>query len=512
MVKQGQTMSRFAEARQRPLPPAHCPPPTAHSPLPTPCRPLPPGRHGFTLLEVILTLLLTSLVLAALSMAISTQLRAVDRGRRHVEQAQLARALLQRIAGDVRSAVRYDPLDIKKLVPKLATQSLEDMAAQAGFGEMDFSDVEDEDASVAETTAPPPIPGIYGTRYELQVDVSRLPRIDQFQSSLVPTADGGSLLDRTSDVKTIAYYCVRPELTAVAQAVGGLMQTGLVRRELDRAVTSFAADQGMLGDMERGLEPIAPEVMAVEFEYFDGQEWLEEWDSDALGGLPVAIRVAIALDPRAPAAQTASAPGPFDAVATEEFEPVVYRMLVHLPASAPMQGSGGELLEEGTEEGTGQPQEAQQAASAKDASATGLSGSGDTSGASAGSFGGAAGRSGRFGGAGGGEGGRQGGRGGAAGAGGRGGGQRGRGGPGAGGSGRTPGARGGGFNPAGLPGSRGGGLNPGGSGGIPGLRGGLPGGAGLGSGGRGTGVNLGGLLGGQGGTSGGGASQGGGKQ
>ena len=43
-------------------------------------------------------------------------------------------------------------------------------------------------------------------------------------------------------------------------------------------------------------EVIALEVMALEFRYFDGQQWLSAWDSEELGGLPMAIEVAIAVE------------------------------------------------------------------------------------------------------------------------------------------------------------------------------------------------------------------------
>ena len=311
--------------------------------------------RGFTLMEVILAMALSSLVLFAMMTAIHTHLRLVDKGRSHVEEAQLARALLQRIASDIRGAVRYDPLDIKKLVPELAPESLQTLAEEAGFKDMDFSDVEEEGSSKppSESAAPQLVPGLYGNRYELQVDVSRLPRIDQFQRALVPA--GSRLVDRLSDVKTVAYYVIRPETNAVAYASGtATNRRGLVRRELDRAVTSWAADQGELWEMETELEPIAPEVMAIEFLYFDGEEWFEEWDSDALGGLPVAVQIGIAIEPAGRRGLPADQRSLVGVGPTEAAPPVLYRLLVHLPASAPMtgewMGESGEESEEGTEE------------------------------------------------------------------------------------------------------------------------------------------------------------------
>jgi hypothetical protein len=336
-----------------------------------------PPRSGMTLLEVILALALSLLVLWGLSMAIDSHLRVVDRSRRHVEQALLARSLLHRIADDIRSTIRYDPQNIRVLVPQLTTQSLEDLAAQAGLGQMDFSDIEDPEATAAETTEPPPVPGIYGNRYELYIDLSRLPRLDQFQYELVAT-EGSPILDRTSEVKRVAYYVVRPEITAVAEAAAALSQSGLVRWELDRATSLLAAEEGTLTDIERQVEPLAPEVLGIEFEYFDGQQWLEEWDSQAMGGLPVAIRIALALAPEEPTSGSGLW-GMFSGNSAGPAEPVIYRMLVHLPASAPMQDTSTlesllETMETEQSEGTEQPQQAKQAATASqlgDGSSTG---------------------------------------------------------------------------------------------------------------------------------------------
>jgi prepilin-type N-terminal cleavage/methylation domain-containing protein len=305
------------------------------------------GRRGFTLVEVMSALSLAGLVLLLLAMAIDTQLRVADKGRVNVEEAQLARALLRRIADDVRGAVRYDPLDVAKLVPQLSTESLGDETAQtesgteaagATSGGSGDSETEDEDS---ETSTTPLVPGIYGDRYELQVDVSRLPRIDQFERSLVSGSSLGRS-DRVSDVKTVAYFVVRSESNALAYAEGMANRSGLVRCEMDRAVTSWAASAGTLEEMAADLEPIAPEVLAVEFEYFDGQEWFDEWDSDALGSLPVAVRIGIALDPAHRRNGGRGAPES----AENEIEPVVYRMLVHLTASAPMENRATDDAEE----------------------------------------------------------------------------------------------------------------------------------------------------------------------
>ncbi|MCE9605977.1 MAG: GspJ family type II secretion system protein [Planctomycetia bacterium] len=64
-------------------------------------------RHGYTLLEVFLVLVITGVLIAAIASALNIHLRVAEVGRAEVEQAQLARALLRRIADDLRGAVPH---------------------------------------------------------------------------------------------------------------------------------------------------------------------------------------------------------------------------------------------------------------------------------------------------------------------------------------------------------------------------------------------------------------------
>jgi hypothetical protein len=166
------------------------------------------------------------------------------------------------------------------------------------------------------------------------VDVSRLPRLDQLSSD-VTQSPGSGTLDRVSDLKTVTYYVIPPQSGQLATSPQGTtVRTGLVRRELDRAVTAHAAELGTLDLMDAQVEPLAPEVVAVEFAYFDGLEWLDYWDSQELGGLPWAIQITLLIAPSTnpsgaavpwnDASQTTSADG----------QPLLqYRHVVYLPAA-----------------------------------------------------------------------------------------------------------------------------------------------------------------------------------
>jgi len=311
---------------------------------------------AFTLLEVILALSLASLLLLAVGVAVDFHLRLLDTGRADVEESQLARALLGRIAEDLRSAVPYDPIDAEKLLEglELPTEGLDELAEEAGLeaGE-EIEDAEDELANLGDAAQTPSVPGLYGDMYSLRVDTSRLPRPDQYGGMLVETG-GAPAVDVVSDVKTVVYY-VEGDLLARTAAASGVSQgqSGLYRRESDRATTAYAEQHGLLANLDEQLSPIAPEVASIEFLYFDGAEVCEEWDSIERGGLPMAVQITLKIIPARyrQAMNTASQFAAQQPAVIPDEELLTYSLLVHLPAAQP---TFEQPTEEGTEEESGE--------------------------------------------------------------------------------------------------------------------------------------------------------------
>jgi prepilin-type N-terminal cleavage/methylation domain-containing protein len=91
----------------------------------------PNTRHAFTLLEVLLAIAISVLVMAIVGTAMFFQLQVVDSSRAEVEKAQLARALMQNIADDLRNVVRYEPQDVSSLALGGLTQDAAAAAAGA---------------------------------------------------------------------------------------------------------------------------------------------------------------------------------------------------------------------------------------------------------------------------------------------------------------------------------------------------------------------------------------------
>ena len=323
-------------------------------------------QHGFTLLEVVLALALSIIVLFAISMAIYLHLSVLDRRRGKIERVQLARNILQLMAKDIRSAVQYKPVDVSQLEQMMAGADLNSLlgseaagAALESAGGMDtggtgsIADLEalangqapagmttpdltglgmggEDTASAAEdisgSVSPPTEPGIYGNESELMVDTSKLPRKDQYNpllaSSMVASAD------IPSDVKTVAYYLQQGAAEADVQGdpfATGDSENGLVRREVARAVARYASDNGSSLEGLGKVDLIAPEVTSLSFRYFDGTDWLTEWDSETTGSLPFAIEITLGLTPE----QDENRISLFASQADTEEE--LFRLVVHIP-------------------------------------------------------------------------------------------------------------------------------------------------------------------------------------
>ncbi len=302
---------------------------------------LPPSSppSGFTLLEVLLTLGLSFLLLVVVALAIDLHLRLLNTGRAEVEQAQLARAILRHIAQDLHNAVQYNapPSSTSSgsggssssgggsassggsgsgssggggasgsgLGGTGSTSSTSGTQSTGGASQLGGGSSSDDSASssgqsgsrtsnLADATSLPPVPGLYGNANELQVDVSRLPRLDQMQAILSPDTSTTSTLTQSamSDVKTVLYFLANSAGGGSTLSASG---SGLYRREMDRAVASYSSSQGQLLEDPSNQEALAPEVVDLEFQYYDGNEWVSEWDSTENNGLPLAVEISLTI-------------------------------------------------------------------------------------------------------------------------------------------------------------------------------------------------------------------------
>ncbi len=312
-------------------------------------------NRGLTLLELLLALALTSLIMAVIAMSLDIYMRTLDRRQAIIEESQLARAILQQIANDLRSAVQVQTGDVEEGLAGLDGIDLAggvgdllggDIAGDLlGGGDTGLEDLlMEEDMAVTDDLAtsmiPPAVPGLYGNQYQLQMDISRLPRVEEYQR-LMNLEDNFALTDIPSDVKTITYYVQGQDMVSMESMAEELdvveddirLINGLVRRNMDRAVTQFAADNGNTDALLNTGDVIAPEVVSIEFQYWDGLLWLPEWDSEVEESLPVAVEIRLYLK-SARNNQSSSMLSAFsmgDDMDELETGTTMYRLVVRLP-------------------------------------------------------------------------------------------------------------------------------------------------------------------------------------
>ena len=391
---------------------------------------------GFTLLELLLALALTAVVSILIGGLVQLFLVNETRGRDTVRQAQMARAILNMIAEDVRTTVRYYPYDTSGLDQMLGnalnnaaggalggltgspatggasagagagagatggaatggsqnaapsgtnpTGSTGSTARQSGNTSGGTSGAGTRtaggatgggatagggmagggmagagmagagmagDSSGTAATGPATIPpGIFGSASSIEIDVSRLPRPDEYviQPGAMST---GSLGDMPSDIKTVGYYVQAPRGDGVQDPLARLtsqiatsssgstagLSGGLVRRSLDRAVTQYAYEIGSTTQLMRTGEIIAPEVLGIDFSYFGPEGWQTQWDSSTMG-LPSVVKVTIAMQRESAARTNPMSPGislsSLNSSMMQEYGIQLYSMNILIPGAA----------------------------------------------------------------------------------------------------------------------------------------------------------------------------------
>ena len=180
--------------------------------------------------------------------------------------------------------------------------------------------------------------GVYGNQYDLQVDVSRLPRIDRMDSLTgTITPDGiAAAGDPPSDVKMVSYYisttaAAAAPISGTTNVVAPMPSGGLVRRQVDRSIVNYGTLYGGSTDAGTREQVLAPEATALEFRYYDGTEWLTSWSSSDRGAVPVAIEIMLTLR----AADAAPVGSTLLLASPGVLQEQTYRLIVHLPAGEP---------------------------------------------------------------------------------------------------------------------------------------------------------------------------------
>lgn len=271
-----------------------------------------PIRRGFTLLEVLLALGLSVILLTAVYSAMDLYWSYSTAGQIEVERSQLARTLLKMMASDIRSVVYREDVPASE-----TTESEGSTESEEGL-----TDDETESGTTmledpAEAYATQDV-GVFGDSTTLVLHIDKPVR----NTDYAPATDDLGLM-QDSDLQSVSWFLAGSG-TGTLQSMGDLQ--GLARLRGDRSVIGLADEQGDLASLGALTQVLAAEVNFLEFQYFDGLEWLPDWDSVANGGLPLAIGITIGFAPP-PATNALFQRAPSTSTET-------YRLVVALPLAA----------------------------------------------------------------------------------------------------------------------------------------------------------------------------------
>jgi hypothetical protein len=277
---------------------------------------------------VLLAVGISVLAMAAVYAALGIHLRFIDAGDADVLRAQLARAVLGRIAADVRATVFYGNVAGESSAAETEAESPDEAGSQA-----DDSATAPEASSADADEGPTDESGLFGGRNVLALYVDRA-GLNHGSST-----DGSGVRASTHGLQLVSYY------PGPAAASDESSAPGLVRHEADPMVTRVEDLDFESDGLPEGAQVMAPEAALLEFRYFDGFEWFDSWDSTYFGELPRAVEIAVGftLTTTSTAQAQALEKERMAAQATGRVWPPVYRMVVALPmAEQPASIGSGE--------------------------------------------------------------------------------------------------------------------------------------------------------------------------
>lgn len=244
-------------------------------------------RGGFTLIEFLIALGLSTLLMAAIGSTLYLLNRSSDVGRQAVSEARLVRALFRVIETDLRSVAFTEP-DLS---------ADEDLYADETGSSSSGSSTSDDDSIVIEDTDVTQSAtsfGIYGEPTFLQFTAS---------TPIIPTGETVDATDFfTNDTPSEEDELAKRSRVVISYFLGGaatnssststsstVSEPGLVR-----LVEQAESDDALSVTLEEKL--LSGEVTGLAFRYFDGVAWTETWDSTEFASLPAAIEIVIGLE------------------------------------------------------------------------------------------------------------------------------------------------------------------------------------------------------------------------
>lgn len=282
---------------------------SARPPRPSLCsgrailKPARRNRAGFTLIEVLLVTILSAVLMVGLWSLFGTYNRLFESGPKRTERSQLLRALKQQLTDDLHAVIQ---------IPQIP----ENRTGTMTFGTVKSSatPVEADDSTTATATfsvtpashSSLPRFGLIGSRQSLKLYVLQtVPGTEGITPSIADSSEMiTDAIPAAPELRSILYTFSEPRVMRLGDREA---PPGLIRRELDWQTASAeselseangdALDEPILTNVSP--EELAadnsiawiPEVTDIQFRYYDGGQWVDDWDSLQRKSLPSAVEV-----------------------------------------------------------------------------------------------------------------------------------------------------------------------------------------------------------------------------
>jgi len=212
----------------------------------------PPKAAGFTLIELMLAITIVVLVLGSISAALVTATKALTVGTESIELFQTSRAGMNRIVRDLRASLSPNSMPYEEQMQ----EELEELYQDPYYAE-------EPDEETLQIT-------FRGSANEVEI-VKREELIEEDG----PSMDLREIRYRLGEENTVVKEIYRSLLTARLEDT--LIQRLLFRYGED-AYIPFNETMGFIEDPKPQI--LCDGVEAIDFHYFDGYEWLRNWDSE----------------------------------------------------------------------------------------------------------------------------------------------------------------------------------------------------------------------------------------
>jgi prepilin-type N-terminal cleavage/methylation domain-containing protein len=294
------------------------------------------NRGGYTLVEILVALALSVVLLTCVYGSLRFYYQMTDAGRLQVEEAQVSRAIIRRVEVDLASLVFVEPDNADTSTGQAADSGSSSSSSnsssttggsstsggatnggssggqagssggQSGSGSTDTSagasaSTSTNAAETSSTTGHTGMNvGLTGDAQTMVLHISRPSRDLDYLGS----GSSSSIADRRSDLQSVSYFLASRGSGALAGKVAELASpeldapkiAGLARLEGDQMSIVFADSSSNVDEMAGVAEIIAPEVIALQFRYFDGSSWYETWDSQTSARLPLAVEMTLGFE------------------------------------------------------------------------------------------------------------------------------------------------------------------------------------------------------------------------